>query len=140
MKYNFANFSPLDSVLPVSEYNKIWNWTHDIGHMLGLMHPYERGGNNAWDIMFSFAPQPDFMGWNKWKLNWVTDDQVSCLKKSQDKEIIALLSPVGVASPLKKMLVIQLNPSYALAIEVRRETSFDRSSFLSEQGELLCIG
>ena len=137
VKFNTASFSPLDSVLPVSEYNKIWNWTHDIGHMLGLMHPYERGGNNAWDIMFNFAPQPDFMGWNKWKLNWITDDQVSCLKKSQGKEIVALLSPVGVTSPLKKMLVVQLNPSYALAIEVRRETSFDRSSFLSEQGGVI---
>ena len=137
VKFNTASFSPLDAVLPVSEYNKIWNWTHDIGHMLGLMHPYERGGNNAWDIMFNFAPQPDFMGWNKWKLNWITDDQVSCLKKSQGKEIVALLSPVGVTSPLKKMLVVQLNPSYALAIEVRRETSFDRSSFLSEQGGVI---
>jgi hypothetical protein len=137
VKFNVASFSPLDSVLPVSEYNKIWNWTHDIGHMLGLMHPYERGGNNAWDIMFNFAPQPDFMGWNKWKLNWITDDQVHCLRKSLNKEVVTLLSPVGVASPLKKMVVIQLNPSNALAIEVRRDTSFDRSSFLSEQGGVI---
>jgi len=137
VKYNYANFSPLDSVLPVSQYNKIWNWAHDIGHMLGLMHPFARGENTAWDIMFNFAPQPDFMGWNKWKLNWITDDQVYCLKNSLDKRIVALISPVGISSQLKKMLVIQSNPSYALVIEVRRETAFDRSSFLSEQGGVI---
>ncbi|NQW06665.1 MAG: hypothetical protein HQ476_04730 [SAR202 cluster bacterium] len=137
VKYNFASFSPLDSVLPVSQYNKIWNWTHDIAHMLGLMHPFEREDRNAWDIMFNFAPQPDFMGWNKWKLNWITDDQVYCLRNSMDKKILTLLSPVGVASQLKKMLVIQSNLAYALVIEVRRETSFDRSSFLKEQGGVI---
>jgi hypothetical protein len=136
-KYNFASFSPLDSVLPVSQYNKIWNWTHDIGHMLGLMHPFERDDRNAWDIMNNFAPQPDFMGWNKWKLNWIDDDQVHCLRNSMEKKIVTLLSPVGVSSPLNKMLVIQSNPSYALVVEVRRKTSFDRSSFLSQQGGVI---
>jgi hypothetical protein len=75
VRYNFASFSPLDSVLPISQYNKNWNWTHDIAHMLGLMHPFEREDRIAWDIMYNFAPQPDFMGWNKWKLNWIADDQ-----------------------------------------------------------------
>jgi hypothetical protein len=137
VKYNFASFSPLDSVLPVSQYNKNWNWTHDIAHMLGLMHPFEREDRIAWDIMYNFAPQPDFMGWNKWKLNWIADDQVYCLRNSMDKKIVTLLSPVGVASQLKKILVIQSNPAYALVVEVRRETSFDRSSFLREQGGVI---
>lgn len=137
VKYNFANFSPLDSVLPVSQYNKIWNWMHDIGHMLGLMHPYERNDRNAWDIMYNFAPQPDFLGWNKWKLNWISDDQVNCLAKSIDKGITTLLSPVGESSELKKMLVIQLNPTNALVIEVRRKTSSDRSTFLNEQSGVI---
>ena len=137
VKYNYASFSPLDSVLPVSQYNKNWNWTHDIAHMMGLMHPFERDDRIAWDIMYNFAPQPDFMGWNKWKLNWIADDQVSCLKNSINKKITTLLSPVGVASQLKKILVIQSNPAYALVVEVRRETSFDRSSFLKEQGGVI---
>ena len=137
VKYNFASFSPLDSVFPVNQYNKNWNWTHDIAHMLGLMHPFERDDRIAWDIMYNFAPQPDFMGWNKWKLNWITDDQVYCLKNSMNKKVVTLLSPVGVTSQLKKILVIQSNPAYALVVEVRRETSFDRSSFLKEQGGVI---
>jgi hypothetical protein len=137
VKYNFASFSPLDSILPKSQYNKNWNWTHDIAHMLGLMHPFERDDRIAWDIMYNFAPQPDFMGWNKWKLNWITDDQVYCLKNSMDKKIVTLLSPVGVTSQLKKILVIQSTPAYAIVVEVRRETSFDRSSFLKEQGGVI---
>lgn len=138
VRYYFASFEPLDSVLPDTEYNKIWNWAHDIGHMLGLMHPFEIDARNAWDIMFNFASQPDFLGWNKWKLNWITDEQVYCLRNFQKKPVITFLSPIGDAPPEKKLLVIPFSPYEALVVEVRRKTAFDRSSFLdSESGVIV---
>jgi len=137
-QFQFASFSPLDAVLPKEQYNKIWNWSHDIGHMLGLMHPYARGVQNAWDIMYSFAPQPDFLGWNKWKLNWISDNQVACLTKSSRTPLTVLLTPVGNKTEGKKLLMAKLGPATAIAIEVRRATRLDKSGMqASDEGTIV---
>ena len=130
-KFAFASFSPLDSILPKSQYNKNWNWIHDIGHMLGLMHPYKRGDRNSWDIMYPFAAQPDFLGWNKWKLNWISDEQVYCISNFVRDTYIFSLSPVGENSSKKKIAIIKLDKDSALVIESRAHTSFDLPSLQS---------
>lgn len=137
-QFQFASFSPLDAVLPKEQYNKNWNWSHDIGHMLGLMHPYARGVQNAWDIMYNFAPQPDFLGWNKWKLNWISDNQVACLTKPSRTPLTVLLTPVGDKSEGKKLLTVKLGPATAIAIEVRRATRLDKSGMqASDEGTIV---
>ncbi len=125
--YTQGDFMPLDALTPITSPLKTINFTHDIGHMLGLMHPYvDRSDiHGAWDVMWSFAFQRDFLGWNKWKLDWITDDQVSCLNSDSSAQITQMLSPIGVTAKDKKMVVIKLSPTSALAVEVRRKTPFE---------------
>ncbi len=122
-----ASFQALNGLTPITKKYKTLNFAHDIGHLLGLMHPYPDVSpvHGAWDIMWNFAYQNDFLGWNKWKLNWITDEQVSCLDKNFTSEIVALISPVGTISNEKKIIVIKLDTTSALAIEVRRKSSLD---------------
>jgi M6 family metalloprotease-like protein len=127
--YTKGDFMPLDSLTPLDKTFRTLNFTHDIGHMLGLIHPYITGEGQpitgAWDIMWNFAFQNDFYGWNKWKLDWINDEQVSCLNKDVNSGVIQFLSPVGNPSNAKKLVVIKLNATSALAIEVRRKSPFD---------------
>ena len=125
--FSQGDFIPYDSLTPLDKPYRTLNFTHDIGHMLGLLHPYTTGGpiTGAWDIMWSFAFQNDFLGWNKWKLDWITDDQISCLGKNFNSTAIQLLSPIGVISSGKKMVVVKLSDTSALAIEVRRKSPFE---------------
>jgi M6 family metalloprotease-like protein len=128
--YTKANFMPLDALTPLDKAFRTLNFTHDIGHMLGLMHPYITTGQGqpvigAWDIMWNFALQNDFFGWNKWKLDWITDEQISCLSSSPTKILTQLLSPIGSPTKSQKMVVIKLSDASALVIEVRRKTPFE---------------
>ena len=125
--YSAGDFIPLDSLTPLEKPYRTLNFTHDIGHMLGLMHPYQTGGpiTGTWDIMWSFAFQNDFLGWNKWKLDWITDDQVSCINGNLKDPVTQLLTPIGVSTKGKKMVVIKLSSTSALAIEVRRKSPFE---------------
>lgn len=124
--YTKASFQPLSELTPTEKRYKTYNFTHDIGHMMGLMHPYVDEGpvHGAWDIMWNFAFQNDFLGWNKWKLNWLSDAQVDCISEGK-RNITQYLTPIGSASNTKKMIVIKLNESSALVIESRRKTIFE---------------
>jgi M6 family metalloprotease-like protein len=122
-----AVFQALNGLTPIIKKYKTLNFTHDIGHLLGLMHPYPDMSpvHGAWDIMWNFAYQNDFLGWNKWKLNWISDERISCLDRNFAGEIVALISPVGTISNDKKIVVIKVDSTNALAIEVRRKSTFD---------------
>jgi M6 family metalloprotease-like protein len=127
--YTKGDFMPLDSLTPLEKTFRTFNFTHDIGHMLGLMHPYITGAGQpmtgAWDIMWSFAYQNDFYGWNKWKLGWISDDQVSCISGNINNGITQSLSPIGSSATSNKMVVIKLSETTALAIEDRRKSPFE---------------
>ena len=127
--YTYGDFIPYDGLTPLDKPYRTLNFTHDIGHMLGLMHPYITGAGQpmtgAWDIMWSFAFQNDFLGWNKWKLDWIIDDQISCLSGNLNGSVTQLLSPIGDPTKNKKMIVIKLNSTTALAVEVRRKSPFE---------------
>lgn len=132
--YSKASFQSLDSLTPLDKPYKTLNFTHDIGHMLGLMHPYvdRSSTHGAWDIMWNFAYQNDFLGWNKWKLEWIEMNQVSCLSPSQAGEVISLLTPIGDPSSKPKMMVIKLHSTKALVVEVRRKTPFEKLTSAQE--------
>jgi M6 family metalloprotease-like protein len=136
--YSQGDFIPLDSITPTDDPLKVINFSHDIGHMLGLMHPYvDRSDiHGAWDVMWSFAFQRDFLGWNKWKLNWVTDDQISCVTSESKPSVTQLLSPIGATSKDKKMVVIKLSATSALVVEVRRKSPSENLK-VSDEGVIV---
>jgi M6 family metalloprotease-like protein len=122
-----GDFVPLDANTPLNKPYKVMTFAHDIGHMLGLMHPYvdRSGTHGAWDVMWPFAYQNDLLGWNKWKLNWITDDQVSCTPMGSAAGFTQLLTPIGDPSSGKKLAVIKLSSTEALTVEVRRKSPLD---------------
>jgi hypothetical protein len=65
---------------------------------------------------------PDFFAWEKWKLGWIDDDQVSCVSASGSSEhtIAPLETPGGV-----KMISIKLNDTTALNMELRTKAGVD---------------
>ena len=111
------------------------NWlTHETGHLLGLMHGYDYSKTlGAWDVMAnSFGMSDDLLGWNKFKLGWITDSQVKCIPSTSKDEFTLLLSPVGTPSNLDKLAVIKLTSTTSLVIESHRKTRFDNVSTSSE--------
>lgn len=127
VEYVQGDFVPYDSLTPLDKPYRTLNFAHDIGHMLGLLHPYNVRGEfkGAWDIMWSFAFQNDFLGWNKWKLSWITDQQISCINGSVGTGLSQLLSPIGTPTDSKKLVVIKVDDNHAIAIEVRRKSPFE---------------
>ncbi|MCD9145881.1 M6 family metalloprotease domain-containing protein [Streptomyces albireticuli] len=106
---------------------------HETGHAMGLPDLYERqsGGSGhdfvgGWDLMGLISgPSPDLLGWHKWKLNWIKDDQVGCLNKGDSGEQI--LSPIEVPGG-QKISVIKLSESQAIVAEVRTSKGLNNAS------------
>ena len=105
------------------------NWLmHETGHVLGLMHGYDYRGASlgAWDVMAnSFGLSDDLLGWNKFKLGWVADTEIDCLGDGVSRETVHRLGPIGAAGENTKLVVVKLNETEALGIELRRKTDID---------------
>jgi hypothetical protein len=68
---------------------------------------------------------PDLFAWHKWKLNWIDDSQVRCISDPGGSRhmITPLETPGGV-----KMVVVRLNSTTALAIELRNAVELDHAA------------
>ena len=108
--------------------------THEIGHTLGLTHPYANEHSPAiWDIMqYDDTIAPDLFTWEKFILRWITPNQVSCLDKSSLNTITTYLEANGNISTNKKMLVIRLSSTQAVIVESRRKSTIDKLSSTQE--------
>jgi len=112
---------------------------HEIGHLLGLDdltdHEWQKDNpTNDWfrqfvyvgifDIM-AMTPHPmwgdnsEFLGWHKYLLDWITNDQVRCLDASMPSETTHRLIPNHHISDEEKLIVIQINPQVAIVSEVK---------------------
>ena len=126
--FESAIFTPYSETQNADNYKHI-SLMHNVGHVLGLMHGFIPDFSNntrpsAWDVMWNFAAQNDFMGWNQWKLGWISDNQVICLF-SPNQKIVEELTPIGKKDEGHKLSIIKLNDYQALAIELREKTPFD---------------
>jgi M6 family metalloprotease-like protein len=105
-------------------------YAHELGHVLGLMHPYYQrdGGPGAiWDLMGNGGTSvPEFIGWHRFLLGWFTDSQVSCFSLDSFSKAQIALSPINTNSVEKKIVVITLNTRQAMIIELRRGSQFDK--------------
>jgi M6 family metalloprotease-like protein len=126
-----SNF--LSTVGPIDEYladpiKKNW-LVHETGHLLGLTHIYNyEGGVAGWDVMGNVFGNDDLIGWNKFFLGWIDDNQVNCIDPNSTDESVHLLTPIGTASSGTKIAMVKVSKSKAILVEVRRKTELDNLS------------
>jgi M6 family metalloprotease-like protein len=77
---------------------------HENGHAFGLPDLYWTGAGSApeltghWDVMEQdWGPSNDVMAWQKWKLEWLTDEQVTCVTGPGTTE--HLIAPLVAGRP-----------------------------------------
>ncbi|WP_299537791.1 M6 family metalloprotease domain-containing protein [uncultured Streptomyces sp.] len=101
---------------------------HENGHVFGLpdLYTMEGGGSvGHWDIMSEdWGANNDFLGWHKWKLGWLDDDQVHCATESGTSD--HTLGPLA-ASGGPKLAVIPLSEQSGYAVEVRTAAGNDEA-------------
>jgi M6 family metalloprotease-like protein len=114
---------------------------HETGHLLGLPDLYDGTATDysrvfrfagEWDTMGSTSTGAHFLAWHKWKLGWIDQTQLTCLRGPG--EVTATISPVAAAGGLKAV-VVPTGPSTAFVIEARRRTGQDAR--LCEEGVLI---
>jgi hypothetical protein len=68
---------------------------------------------------------PDYLAWHKWKLNWLSDSQISCITApGTTKHTIAPIEvPGGV-----KAAAIKLSPTTAFVVEVRSQLAVNNTN------------
>ena len=122
-----ATLGPIDEYLDDATKK---NWLlHETGHLLGLNHIYAGAkGPAGWDVMGNVFGNDDLLGWNKFVLGWIGDNQVHCIVTPLEKESIHLLTPVGTESNSTKLAIIKLSQTKAIVVEVRRKTDIDNLS------------
>ncbi|MFA3841448.1 M6 family metalloprotease domain-containing protein [Streptomyces aureus] len=101
---------------------------HENGHTFGLPDLYTQDGGGAvghWDIMSEdWGADNDLLGWHKWKLGWLGDDQISCASAHGTSEHV--LSPLGRRGGLK-LTFVPLTAKTGYAIEVRTRAGNDEA-------------
>ncbi|MFI6879202.1 M6 family metalloprotease domain-containing protein [Streptomyces sp. NPDC050400] len=102
---------------------------HENGHVFGLPDLYTQDGGGAvghWDIMSEdWGVGNDLLGWHKWKLGWLDDDQIGCAAQPGTTE--HLLSPLGRDGGGTKLAFVPLTEKSGYAIEVRSQEGNDEA-------------
>ncbi|MFJ2111722.1 MULTISPECIES: M6 family metalloprotease domain-containing protein [unclassified Streptomyces] len=99
---------------------------HENGHVFGLPDLYTADGGGSvghWDIMSEdWGANNDLLGWHKWKLGWLDDDQIGCATSTGNNDY--LLGPLATAGG-PKMAFVPLSKESGYAIEVRTRAGND---------------
>jgi len=101
---------------------------HENGHVFGLPDLYTRHGGGAvghWDIMSEdWGANNDLLGWHKWKLGWLDDNQIGCASATGTTEHV--LTPLGRRGG-DKLVFVPLTASQGLAVEIRTREGNDEA-------------
>lgn len=114
---------------------------HETGHLFDLPDLYHRPTAGRadwdtyvgdWDMMGSqFGLAPDPFGWHKWKLGWLDDRHVACVRDGATRSrhtlqvLGAPLDPGFDGRPDTRLLVVRTEPYEVLAIEARAPVGND---------------
>ncbi|MER8034751.1 M6 family metalloprotease domain-containing protein [Streptomyces hydrogenans] len=101
---------------------------HENGHVFGLPDLYTADGGGTvghWDIMSEdWGANNDLLGWHKWKLGWLDNDQIRCASVTGTSE--HLLTPLAVAGG-PKLVFVPLSDTTGYAVEVRTREGNDEA-------------
>ncbi|MEU8527901.1 MULTISPECIES: M6 family metalloprotease domain-containing protein [Streptomyces] len=101
---------------------------HENGHVFGLPDLYTVDGGGTvghWDIMSEdWGANNDLLGWHKWKLGWLDNDQVRCASTTGASEYV--LTPLAVAGG-PKLAFVPLSERSGYAVEVRTREGNDEA-------------
>ncbi|MFD5328322.1 M6 family metalloprotease domain-containing protein [Streptomyces sp. NPDC127092] len=101
---------------------------HENGHVFGLPDLYTADGGGTvghWDIMSEdWGANNDLLGWHKWKLGWLDDEQVGCVSRAGDFDYT--LTPLATAGG-RKLAFVPLSTTSGYAIEVRTRDGNDEA-------------
>ncbi|KAH6886949.1 hypothetical protein B0T10DRAFT_575360 [Thelonectria olida] len=104
--------------------------SHETGHTMCLpdYYPYASGLETryyvgGWSAMGDIGgPGPDFFSWDKWRLGWLSDDNIDCVVEHGTSE--HTLTPLEVTGGTKAV-VIAANETAALVVEARVAEGLD---------------
>jgi M6 family metalloprotease-like protein len=109
---------------------------HELAHTMGLIDLYDYGPVDNWndhhrhvggfDIMGAYQDNLEFLGWNRYLMNWVDDDQVFCVEPPTESISIPLQTiglPVEHEDQLQ-MIVIPISRYKVLVIEAKQINPF----------------
>ena len=116
---------------PIREYvddplKKIW-LLHEVGHLWGLIHPFNLG--DVWSrtgfpkfsaMANGVSRAPEYLAWEKFVLDWFREDQVACLSSPTESEYIVNVNDLAPNKPGVKMFTIKMNSNEALVLESRK--------------------
>ncbi|MET9349087.1 M6 family metalloprotease domain-containing protein [Streptomyces termitum] len=101
---------------------------HENGHVFGLPDLYTADGGGTvghWDIMSEdWGADNDLLGWHKWKLGWLDNDQVRCASAAGTSE--HLLTPLALPGG-PKLVFVPLSGTSGYAVEVRTRDGNDEA-------------
>lgn len=102
--------------------------SHENGHAFGLPDLYAAGRDDfgrtdhlagQWDSMsLDWGLQGDLLAWHKWRLGWLRDRQVACLRPGVRGGTYAL-SPIELPGGGHKAVVVPLGRTRAYVVEAR---------------------
>ncbi|MGW2980587.1 M6 family metalloprotease domain-containing protein [Streptomyces humidus] len=125
---------------------------HETGHVFDLPDLYHRPADGKgdwdtyvgdWDLMGSqFGLAPDLFAWHKWKLGWLDDRQVVCVRGPGPTRLTLEPLAAGPGVPVArasgppafglgdgvKLAVVRTGPDSALAFEARGPVGNDRAA------------
>ena len=109
---------------------------HENGHVFGLPDLYTPDGGGAvghWDIMSEdWGVNNDLLGWHKWKLGWLDDEQISCASAPGISEYV--LGPLATSGG-PKLTFVPVSKESGYAVEVRTREGNDEA--VCEPGVLI---
>ena len=118
------------------------NWTHEMGHMLGLtdirdtrnLGAQKSDGMGVFDLMAN-PMVPELTVWHRFLLGIVNDNQIRCV--TQEAASFHWIRPVAEKTSGVKGVVIPLGPFEAIVVESRRSLGYDTRLFKSQEGALV---
>ncbi|MFJ9029019.1 M6 family metalloprotease domain-containing protein [Streptomyces sp. NPDC102274] len=110
---------------------------HENGHVFGLPDLYTMDGGSSvghWDIMSEdWGANNDLLGWHKWKLGWLDDEQVRCAARAGSSNDYVLGPLATTGGP--KLAFVPISKESGYAVEVRTREGNDEA--VCEPGVLI---